>query len=60
LKNALEELNRVAESKEETENRCRELDLQVVTLEDEKMHLIEESNKLNRRLQQYENAQQTE
>lgn len=56
----MEELNRVAESKEETENRCRELDLQVVTLEDEKMHLIEESNKLNRRLQQYENAQQTE
>jgi hypothetical protein len=29
LKHALEELNRVVEAKEEIENRCRELDLQV-------------------------------
>jgi hypothetical protein len=30
LKHALEELNRVVEAKEEIENRCRELDLQVL------------------------------
>lgn len=60
MKNALEELNRVVEGKEEIENRCRELDLQIVTLQDEKMNLIEQTNELNQRLQQYENAQENE
>ena len=60
MKHALEELNRVVEEKEEIENRCRELDLQILTLQDEKFNFIEENTQLNERLQQYENAQNSE
>jgi protein HOOK1 len=60
LKNALEELNRVVEEKEEIEKRCRELDLQISTLQDDKFNLIQEITQLNQRIQQYENAQDSE
>jgi len=60
LKNALEELNRVVEAKEEIEKRCRELDLQISTLQDDKFNLIQEITQLNQRIQQYENAQDSE
>ncbi len=60
LKNALEELNRVVEAKEEIEKRCRELDLQISTLQDDKFNLIQEIAQLNQRIQQYENAQDSE
>ncbi|CAF1045032.1 unnamed protein product [Adineta ricciae] len=56
LKHALEELNRVVEAKEEIENRCRELDLQISTLQDEKLGLIQETAQLHERIQQFENA----
>ncbi|CAF1239065.1 unnamed protein product [Rotaria sp. Silwood1] len=60
LKHALEELNRVVEAKEEIEHRCRELDLQISTLQDDKFGLIQETTRLNERLQQYENAEDAE
>jgi protein HOOK1 len=60
LKHALEELNRVVEAKEEIEKRCRELDLQISTLQDDKFNLIQEIAQLNQRIQQYENAQDSE
>ncbi|CAF2691665.1 unnamed protein product [Rotaria sp. Silwood2] len=60
LKHALEELNRVVEAKEEIEHRCRELDLQISTLQDDKLGLIQETSRLNERLQQYENAEDGE
>lgn len=60
LKHALEELNRVVEAKEEIENRCRELDLQVSTLQDEKLGLVQETTRLNERIQQYENSEDAE
>ncbi len=60
MKNALEELNRVVEEKEEIEKRCRELDLQISTLQDDKFNLIQEITQLNQRIQQYENAQDSE
>ena len=53
-------MNRVVEAKEEIENRCRELDLQVSTLQDEKFSLVQETTLLNQRLQQYENTQDSE
>jgi hypothetical protein len=73
----LEELNRVVEAKEEIENRCRELDLQVLseliinklknlfllkisTLQDEKLSFIQETAQLNERIQQFENAEDSE
>ena len=56
----MEELNRVVEAKEEIEHRCRELDLQISTLQDEKLGLIQETARLNERLQQYENAEEFE
>ncbi|UJR10007.1 hypothetical protein I4U23_014230 [Adineta vaga] len=60
LKHALEELNRVVEAKEEIEHRCRELDLQITTLQDEKFGLIQETTRLNERIQQYENAEDSD
>ncbi|CAF1391182.1 unnamed protein product [Didymodactylos carnosus] len=60
LKHALEELNRVVEAKEEIENRCRELDLQVSTLQDEKLGLIQETTRLNDRIQQFESLEDSE
>ena len=60
LKHALEELNRVVEAKEETEHRCRELDLQISSLQDEKLGLIQETARLNERIQQYENVEDAE
>lgn len=60
LKHALEELNRVVEAKEEIEHRCRELDLQISTLQDEKLGLVQETTRLNERIQQYENAEDAE
>ncbi len=60
MKHALEELNRVVEAKEEIEKRCRELDLQISTLQDDKFNLIQEIAQLNQRIQQYENAQDSE
>lgn len=60
LKHALEELNRVVEAKEEIEKRCRELDLQISTLQDDKSSLIQETAQLNERIQQFENAQESE
>ncbi|CAF1121439.1 unnamed protein product [Adineta steineri] len=60
LKHALEELNRVVEAKEEIEHRCRELDLQISTLQDEKLGLVQETGRLNERIQQYENVEDSE
>lgn len=60
MKHALEELNRVVEAKEEIEHRCRELDLQISTLQDEKLGLVQETTRLNERIQQYENAEDPE
>ena len=60
LKHALEELNRVVEAKEEIEHRCRELDLQISALQDEKLGLAQETTRLNERIQQYENAEDAE
>ncbi|CAF4357912.1 unnamed protein product, partial [Adineta steineri] len=60
LKHALAELNRVVEAKEEIENRCRELDLQISTLQDEKLSLIQETTQLNERIQQIENSEDSE
>ncbi|CAF4392624.1 unnamed protein product, partial [Didymodactylos carnosus] len=60
LKHALEELNRVVEAKEEIENRCRELDLQVSTLQDEKLGLTQETSRLNDRIQQFESLEDSE
>ncbi|CAF0860679.1 unnamed protein product [Adineta ricciae] len=60
LKHALEELNRVVETKEEIEHRCRELDLQITALQDDKLGLIQETARLNERIQQYENVEDAE
>ncbi|CAF4341356.1 unnamed protein product, partial [Adineta steineri] len=60
LKHALAELNRVVEAKEEIENRCRELDLQISTLQDEKLSLIQETTQLNERIQQIENSEDSD
>ena len=60
MKNALGELNRVVEAKEEIEKRCRELDLQISTLQDENINLTQEITESNERLQQYENSQDSE
>lgn len=60
LKHALEELNRVVEAKEEIEHRCRELDLQITALQDDKLGLIQETTRLNERIQQYENVEDAE
>lgn len=48
------------EAKEEIEHRCRELDLQISGLQDEKLGLIQETSRLNERIQQYENAEDAE
>lgn len=48
------------EAKEETEHRCRELDKQITTLQDEKLGLVQETARLNERIQQYENAEDSE
>ena len=56
----MEELNRVVEAKEEIEHRCRELDLQISALQDEKLGLAQETTRLNERIQQYENAEDAE
>ena len=53
-------MNRVVEAKEEIEHRCRELDLQISTLQDEKLGLVQETTRLNERVQQYENAEDVE
>ncbi|UJR36076.1 hypothetical protein I4U23_028812 [Adineta vaga] len=60
LKHALEELNRVVEAKEEIENRCRELDLQISTLQEEKLGLIQETTHLHDRIQHFESAEDSE
>ena len=60
LKHALEELNRVVETKEEIEHRCRELDLQITALQDDKLGLIQETARLNERIHQYENIEDAE
>jgi len=60
LKHALEELNRVVEAKEEIEHRCRELDLQISNLQEEKLGFIQETARLNERVQQYENVEDGE
>jgi protein HOOK1 len=48
------------EAKEEIEHRCRELDLQISTLQDEKLGLVQETTRLNERIQQYENVEESE
>ena len=53
-------MNRVVETKEEIEHRCRELDLQITALQDDKLGLIQETARLNERIHQYENIEDAE
>ncbi|KAL8622498.1 hypothetical protein ACOMHN_034161 [Nucella lapillus] len=55
LKKTVEELNAALEAKEELMQRCHELDMQVTTLQDEKVSLTTENDRLQERLQQAEN-----
>lgn len=56
LKKTVEELNTALEAKDELMQRCHELDMQVTSLQDEKVSLTAENDRLQERLQQAENV----
>jgi hypothetical protein len=56
LKKALVELNRLAEQKEDIDQKCKRLDRQVSELQDEKMALVSEIEMLKTKLQKEDNA----
>lgn len=56
LKKTVEELNAALEAKEELMQRCHELDMQVISLQEEKTVLSSENDRLQDTLQQAENV----
>lgn len=59
LKKAVEELNNSLEAKEELLQRCHELDAQVASLQEERLSLIADKDKLEERLQVAESFEDT-
>lgn len=57
LKKAQEELQMTAEAKEQITQRCHELDMQVTMLQEEKMSLVQENEKLLEKLNHVENLE---
>uniref|UniRef100_A0A1E1XGN5 Protein hook n=1 Tax=Amblyomma aureolatum TaxID=187763 RepID=A0A1E1XGN5_9ACAR len=57
LKKAVEELQVTAQAKEQITQRCHELDLQVTMLQEEKMSLVQENEKLLEKLNHVENLE---
>ncbi|CAL1545552.1 unnamed protein product [Lymnaea stagnalis] len=59
LKKAVDELNNSLEAKEELLQRCHELDAQVASLQEERLSLIADRDKLEERLQMAESFEDT-
>ncbi|KAH7935287.1 hypothetical protein HPB52_005712 [Rhipicephalus sanguineus] len=57
LKKALDELHATAQAKEQITQRCHELDMQVTMLQDEKVSLMQENEKLMEKLNHVENLE---
>ncbi|XP_049514774.1 protein Hook homolog 3-like isoform X2 [Dermacentor silvarum] len=57
LKKALDELHTTAQAKEQITQRCHELDMQVTMLQDEKVSLMQENEKLMEKLNHVENLE---
>ncbi|CAF4399858.1 unnamed protein product [Rotaria socialis] len=60
LKQKFEEFNRVIKEKKDIENHSHELSLQISALEMEKLHLIQQTTKLNKCIETFENRSETD
>ncbi|KAL0271024.1 UNVERIFIED_CONTAM: hypothetical protein PYX00_008269 [Menopon gallinae] len=57
MQKLLTDLNKAVEERDQMEQRCHELDMQVSLLQEEKVSILQENRKLQERLQEVENPQ---